>query len=198
MLKSNWHSLRSWPTWYAVSRDAGVVPAGVRQGEESVTSQPGFDISDIEDLLESGKDGGDRSLMAVLEDIQARYRYLPKDALILVSERMGVPLSQTYSVATFYNAFSLEPKGRHIISVCLGTACNVRGSRQVLERICDRLGIEAGDTTEDGEFTLETVNCVGACALGPVAIIDGAHFGRVNVSGADRLLKELGVAGRKA
>jgi NADH:ubiquinone oxidoreductase subunit E len=163
-----------------------------------VSYQSGFDVSEIEDLLEGRQEGEDQSLMAVLEDVQARYRYLPKDALILISERMGVPLSQAYSVATFYNAFSLKPKGRHIINVCLGTACNVRGSRKVLERISDRLGVEPGETTEDGEFTLETVNCVGACALGPVAIIDGTHFGRVNAAGADRLLKELGVEGRKA
>ena len=160
--------------------------------------QRNFDVSEIEDLLEGRQEGGDQSLMAVLEDVQARYRYLPRDALILISERMGVPLSQAYSVATFYNAFSLKPKGRHIINVCLGTACNVRGSRKVLERISDRLGVEPGETTEDGEFTLETVNCVCACALGPVAIIDGTHFGRVNAAGADRLLKELGVEGRKA
>jgi len=163
-----------------------------------VTFQASFDVSEIEHLLNGRKDGDDGSLMTVLEEVQAQYRYLPKDALILISERMGVPLSQTYSVATFYNAFSLKPKGRHIINVCLGTACIVRGSRKILERISDRLGIKPGETTEDGEFTLETVNCVGACALGPVAIIDGSHFGRVNVSGADKLLKELGVEGRKS
>ena len=154
-------------------------------------SRPRFDVSEIEDLLGDGKDGGDRSLMAVLEEIQARYRYLPKDALILVSERMGVPLSQTYSVATFYNAFSLEPKGRHVINVCLGTACVVRGSKKVLERISDRLGIEPGETTEDGEFTLETVNCLGACALGPIVVVDGAYSGQMNASKSDALLREM-------
>ncbi|HUW97065.1 MAG TPA: NAD(P)H-dependent oxidoreductase subunit E [Anaerolineae bacterium] len=154
-------------------------------------SRPRFDVSEIEDLLGDGKDGGDRSLMAVLEEIQARYRYLPKDALILVSERMGVPLSQTYSVATFYNAFSLKPKGRHVINVCLGTACVVRGSKKVLERISDRLGIEPGETTEDGEFTLETVNCLGACALGPIVVVDGAYSGQMNASKSDALLREM-------
>jgi len=163
-----------------------------------VNSEQAFDASELEDLLGDKQEGEDKSLMSILEDIQARYRYLPKDALILISEWMGVPLSQTYSVATFYNAFSLKPKGRHIINVCLGTACNVRGSRKVVERIADRLGIEPGETTQDGEFTLETLNCVGACALGPVAIIDGTHFGRVNAAGADKLLKKLGVEGRKA
>jgi NADH-quinone oxidoreductase subunit E len=163
-----------------------------------VNSQPDFDVSELEELLEDTGEGEDNSLMNILEEVQARYRYLPRDALILISEWMGVPLSQTYSVATFYNAFSLKPKGKHIINVCLGTACNVRGSRKVVERIADRLGLEPGETTEDGEFTLETVNCVGACALGPVAIIDGTHFGRVNAAGADKLLKRLGVEGRRA
>ncbi|MDH4208390.1 MAG: NAD(P)H-dependent oxidoreductase subunit E [Anaerolineae bacterium] len=150
-------------------------------------SQPRFDVSKIQDLLEDG----DGSLMNVLERIQARYRYLPEDALILVSERLGVPLSQTYSVATFYNAFSLQPKGRHIINVCLGTACAVRGSRKVLDRISDRLGIGPGETTKDGEFTLETVNCLGACALGPIVVVDSEYHGQMNSGRADALLREV-------
>lgn len=153
--------------------------------------QPSFEVSGIEDLLDGRKDGEARSLMAVLEEVQARYRYLPKDALILISERMGVPLSQSYGVATFYNAFSLKPKGRHIINVCLGTACIVRGSGKVLERISDRLGIQAGETTEDGEFTLETVNCLGACALGPVVVVDGTYSGEMSGPKADALLSEV-------
>jgi NADH-quinone oxidoreductase subunit E len=151
-----------------------------------VSSLPRFDVTEIEDLLEDA----DGSLMNVLERIQSRYRYLPQDALILVSERLGVPLSQTYSVATFYNAFSLEPKGRHVVNVCMGTACNVRGSRKVLERISDKLGIQPGQTTEDGEFTLETVNCLGACALGPIVVVDGTYSGQMTVSKADALVRE--------
>jgi len=155
-----------------------------------VESRPRFDVSEIEDLLGDGKDDGDRSLMAVLEEIQARYRYLPKDALILVSERMGVPLSQTYSVATFYNGFSLKPKGKHVINVCLGTACIVRGSRRVLDRISESLGIQPGETTEDGQFSLETVNCLGACALGPIVVMDGDHYGKMTAAKAKKLLAE--------
>jgi len=155
-----------------------------------VKSQPRFDVGEIEELLQNGEEHGDSSLMAVLEEIQARYRYLPKDALILVSERLGVPLSQTYSVATFYNAFSLKPKGRHIINVCLGTACIVRGSRKVLDRISDRLGIQPGETTDDGELSLETVNCLGACALGPIVVVDGDHHGKMTAARAEKLLAE--------
>lgn len=160
--------------------------------------RPAFDVSEIEDLLNVEKDGENVSLMAVLEDVQARYRYLPKDALILISERMGVPLSQAYSVATFYNAFSLKPKGKHIINVCLGTACMVRGSRRILDRISDRLGIEPGETTEDGEVTLEMVYCLGACALGPITVVDGEHFGQMTASKVDGLLEQFGVEGAKA
>lgn len=159
--------------------------------------QPGFDVSKIEHLLNGRKDGEYGSLMTMLEEVQAQYRYLPKDALILISQRMGVPLSQTYSVATFYNAFSLKPKGRHIINVCLGTACIVRGSRKILERISDRLGIEPSGTTEDGEFTLETVNCLGACALGPIIVVDGVYSGQMKASKADALLREMLSEGEK-
>jgi NADH-quinone oxidoreductase subunit E len=163
-------------------------------GGERVKSQPRFDVTQIQDLLEEG----DGSLMNVLGRIQERYRYLPEDALILVSERLNVPLSQVYSVATFYNAFSLRPKGRHIINVCLGTACIVRGSRRVLERISDKLGIQPGETTADGEFTLETVNCLGACALGPIVVVDGDHYGKVTSATADKLLAESVPEGVKA
>ncbi len=162
-----------------------------------MTFQASFDVSEIEHLLNGRKDGDDGSLMAVLEEVQAQYRYLPKDALILISERMGVPLSQTYSVATFYNAFSLKPKGRHIINVCLGTACIVRGSRKILERISDRLGIKPGATTEDGEFTLETVNCLGACALGPIIVVDGVYSGQMNASKTSALLREITSQGER-
>ena len=153
--------------------------------------QPTFDVNDIEDLLNGKRDIEHPSLMSVLEEVQARYRYLPQDALILISESMGVPLSQTYGVATFYNAFSLKPKGRHVIHVCTGTACMVRGAKRVLERISDTLGIEPGETTEDGQFTLETVNCLGACALGPVVVADGVYSGEVTGKQASALLIEL-------
>jgi NADH:ubiquinone oxidoreductase subunit E len=119
------------------------------------------------------------SLISVLEDIQARHRYLPQDAMILVSERLGVPLSQVYSVATFYNAFTLKPRGKYLIQVCLGTACHVRGSGRVLSEVSKSLNVEPGETTADRQFTLETVNCLGACALGPMMVVEGEYFGRM-------------------
>ena len=118
-------------------------------------------------------------LVSILQDIQASFNYLPREALEKVSQSLSVPLSQVYSVATFFKALSLVPRGRHLINVCLGTACHVRGAKKILEAVERDIGIEAGATTEDRRFTLETVNCVGACALGPVVIIDGEYHGQV-------------------
>ena len=134
---------------------------------------------------------GDGSLIAVLEEIQARFRYLPPEALILASERLDIPLSQTYAVATFYGAFSLKPKGKHCLQVCMGTACVVRGSSQLLNRFETKLGIKAGETSLDQMYTLETVNCLGACALGPIVVTDGEYSGQMNLQKADRLVKNL-------
>ncbi len=118
-------------------------------------------------------------LISILQDIQTEYNYLPKEALIQVSRSLDVPLSQVYSVVTFFKAFSLEPRGRHLINVCLGTACHVRGGGKILESLERELGINAGKTTGDRKFTLETVNCVGACALGPIVIVDGEFSGQM-------------------
>jgi NADH-quinone oxidoreductase subunit E len=113
------------------------------------------------------------ALIAILEDIQADFNYLPEEALRLVAEQTGNSLVDIYGVATFYTSFSLEPRGRHLVSVCTGTACHVRGSARVLEKFQDTLEVKPGQTTGDKEFTLSTVNCLGACALGPVAVLDG-------------------------
>ncbi|NWF58950.1 MAG: NAD(P)H-dependent oxidoreductase subunit E [Fischerella sp.] len=147
-------------------------------------------VSEINDIINQEAQG-DGSLIAALEAIQAHYRYLPPEALILTCERLGMPLSQAYSVATFYNAFSLKPKGKHCLHVCMGTACHVRGSPYVLDRLQTRLGIKAGSTTRDRLFTLETVNCLGACALGPIVVTDGEYSGQMTPQKVDRLLKNI-------
>ena len=121
-------------------------------------------------------------LVAILQDIQAEYNYLPREVLEQVSKSLDVPLSQVYSVATFFKALSLIPRGRHLINVCLGTACHVRGAVRVLEAIERDLDIKPGETTPDLKFTLETVNCVGACALGPVVIVDGEYYGQMKTA----------------
>jgi len=129
-------------------------------------------------------------LVSILQDVQAEYRYLPKEGLLQVTQGLDVPLSQVYSIATFFKAFSLKPRGRHLINVCLGTACHVRGAVRVLEKIERELGIKAGENTEDLKFTLETVNCVGACALGPMVIIDEEYHGEMTTDKVDSILKK--------
>ncbi len=147
-------------------------------------------INNIRTIL-AEQQNGDLCLLGVLEAIQRRYHYLPRAALILVSERLNVPLSQVYSVATFYDAFSLEPQGRHKIQLCTGTACHVRGAMQALDRLETKLDIQAGQTSPDLEYTLEVVNCLGACALGPVLVVDEEYHRQVTASKIDRLLKKL-------
>jgi len=127
-------------------------------------------------------DGRRGSLIAILEEIQLRYGYLPEEALRAVSERTGRSLVDIYGIATFYRSFSLKPRGKHLVCACLGTACHVRGAPAVVERLKEQLGIEPGETTPDRLFTLETVNCLGACALGPVVVIDGHYFSKVKKS----------------
>jgi NADH-quinone oxidoreductase subunit E len=129
-------------------------------------------------------------LISILEGIQASYGYLPESALRLVAERTGRSLVDIYGVATFYKAFSLEPKGRHLCSVCVGTACHVRNAPTVVEEFKRTLGIEPGGTTEDREFSLETVNCLGACALGPIVVVDGHYFPQVNERQVDEIIKK--------
>jgi len=128
-------------------------------------------------------------LVAVLQDIQAEYRYLPKEGLLAVSKELDIPLSRVYSVATFFKAFSLVPRGRHLINACLGTACHVRGAVRILETIERELGINRGETTKDLKYTLETVNCVGACALGPIVIVDDEYSGEMNIEKVKPMLK---------
>ena len=133
--------------------------------------------SEIGEII--GRYEGDRSaLIQVLLDIQREHRWLPKDALQLVSEKLGVPLTQIYHTSTFYKAFSLTPKGRHSVSVCLGTACQVRGAPRLLDRVTETLKIKPGETSTDMRFSLDTVNCLGCCALGPVMVVDGEYYGK--------------------
>lgn len=130
------------------------------------------------------------SLIAVLQDVQERVHWLPPDVLRFVSERLCIPLIDVYSVATFYRAFSLTPRGEHVVTVCLGTACHVRGAPLVLDRVKNRLKVEPGCTTSDGKFTLESVNCLGACALAPIVVVDGKYYGQTTVKKADHIIEQ--------
>ena len=120
------------------------------------------------------------AVIAILEDIQAAYNYLPAEALQTVANETGHSLVDLYGISTFYSAFSLDPRGKHLVSVCMGTACHIRGAPRVLDEFKKTLGIEPGETTEDRSFSLTTVNCLGACALGPVSVIDGSYWRNAN------------------
>jgi len=137
------------------------------------------------------KHEGDRGgLISILEEIQAKYSYLPAEALKAVADATGQSLVDIYAVATFYKSFSLKPRGKHLCSVCVGTACHVRGASTVTQEFERQLEIDAGETTPDKEFTLETVNCLGACALGPVAVIDGHYFSNVRSKRVKHIIEE--------
>jgi len=149
------------------------------------------DMATIDAIIDNyqGKTSG---LTTILQDIQGEYNYLPPQAMEHVAEKLRLPLSQVLHVATFYKAFSLEPRGKHLITVCLGTACHVRGGARLVEQAERLLKIRAGGTTPDLQFTLETVNCVGSCALGPVMIVDGEYYGKMASSKVERVLKKYG------
>jgi NADH-quinone oxidoreductase subunit E len=133
-------------------------------------------------------EGDKGQLVSMLQDIQTEYHYLPKEALDEVITLLGVPASQVYSVATFFKAFSLTPRGRHLIKVCLGTACHVRGAAKVVDKMELDLGVKRTQTTPDLRYTLETVNCVGCCALGPMVMIDEKYHGQITSDKVSPLL----------
>lgn len=131
------------------------------------------------------------ALIMILQDIQKHYRYLPEEALRAVAKSMKLPLAQIYGVATFYRAFTLKPTGRNHICVCTGTACHVRQVVVIVDKLERDLGIRAGETTVDGEVSLETVNCLGACALGPLVTANGIYYGNMTVTKVDKMLSDV-------
>jgi len=134
------------------------------------------------------KRGG--SLIGLLQDVSESYGHLPEKVLEEISDKLNVPLSHLYSLTTFYTSFRLEPMGEHHCSICVGTACHVKGAQGVVETIERELQIKAGETTEDGKFTIETVNCLGACALGPLVVIDNKYYGKLDQRKAVKLINE--------
>ncbi|MDI7266574.1 MAG: NAD(P)H-dependent oxidoreductase subunit E [Myxococcota bacterium] len=170
--------------------------ASIGCGEQAGTPTSGEEVAPAVDLaptdaILAAYPRERRSALMILQDVQQAYRYLPRAALERVAEVLGVPRSHVYSLAAFYRAFSLVPRGRHTCTVCVGTACHVRGAALLVERVERRAGIKAGETTPDRQLTLETVNCVGACALGPLAIIDGEYHGNMTPTRLDRALADL-------
>lgn len=138
------------------------------------------------------------NLLAILQDIQAEENYLPRKALEEVAKGLAVPLARVYQLATFYRAFSLKPRGRHIVTVCTGTACHVKGAAAILSTLERELKIKPGETTPDNEYTLETVNCLGSCAQAPLVVIDSCYHGRMASGRVMSILKGEGDASAKS
>ncbi len=149
----------------------------------------GVDQEWLDSILDRfGQDPG--QIIAILHRVQDRHRYLPEEDLRYLANRLSIPDSRLFHLSTFYGAFSLKPKGKHVCSVCMGTACHVRGASRVLEELERKLEIKAGETTGDGEFSVDTVNCLGACALGPLVTVDGEYYGNMTTSKVTRLLRK--------
>ena len=144
---------------------------------------------DIDSILEKYP-GEPRFLISLLQDVQANYRYISEENLNLVCDHAGVPATQAWSVATFYKAFSLEPRGEHEIKVCLGTACHLKGGQRLVDNLSRELGVLPGHTTPDLKVTLDTVNCLGACALSPVAVVDDTYYAMMTARKLDKILKK--------
>ena len=150
-----------------------------------------MDLNRVDQIIE-GHGSQASSLLAILQDIQGEANWLPREVLYRVSEKLDIPIAHIYRMATFFHAFSLEPRGKHICTVCMGTACHVRGAPRLLDATTRELKLPAeGGTTENLEFTVETVNCVGACALGPLLIIDGKYYGNMTSSGVEKLIRKF-------
>jgi len=131
------------------------------------------------------------ALISILHDVQDRYNFLPEEALKKVASRLQMDLNDIYGVATFFKAFSLIPKGKHSITLCLGTACHVRGGPKILREMKNLLRIEPGQTTADKQFSLNVVNCLGVCAIGPVMLVDGKFYGEMNPIEARRVIEKM-------
>jgi NADH:ubiquinone oxidoreductase subunit E len=129
-------------------------------------------------------------LIEILQDIQSSYNYLPEDVLRTVAKKLEVPPIEVFRVANFYKTFTLKPRGKHLLTVCMGTACHVRGAPKFLDEVIGQLKVKPGETTEDGEFTVETVNCLGACALGPVVVLDGKYHKHMTAGKLRALIQE--------
>jgi NADH-quinone oxidoreductase subunit E len=148
------------------------------------------DQTEFEDIIQKHPKEK-RALIPILQDLQARYNYLPPVALNMVSQALHVPLIDIISVASFYNAFSLEPKGEHQVTVCMGTACHVRGAPLILEEFERKLDVETGHTRKDGKYSLDSVACLGCCAIGPVVVVDGEYHAQTGIRDAGKITKML-------
>jgi NADH:ubiquinone oxidoreductase subunit E len=157
----------------------------------SQTTISRYDLNSAIDAIVERYEAKPTALIMVLQDIQKHYRYLPKEALKLVAQKMDLPIAQIYGVSTFFKTFSLKPKGKHHICVCTGTACHVRQANIIVEKFERDLKIKPGETSSDLEYSLETVNCMGACALGPLVTVDDIYHGNMTVTKTSKVLNNL-------
>jgi len=149
-----------------------------------------MDFSKVDEIVIDHLEESAR-IVPILQDIQRRFNYLPEDALRRVAERLRIPLSRVYAVANFYGAFSLKPRGEHLIRVCMGTACHLRGAPKLMDLLRSKFKVGDGDMSPDGKFTVEVVNCLGACALAPVVMVDDKYFDGVSPDGLLKIIKKL-------
>jgi NADH:ubiquinone oxidoreductase subunit E len=149
-----------------------------------------IDYLELDTIIEEQFEGDKENLIMILQEIQKRYNYLPQATLTYLATKIDIPISTIFGVGTFYSTFSLEPRGKHIISVCLGTACHVRGAEKVRERLQESLNINDGQTTEDLRFTLESVRCLGCCSLGPVVRVDDDIHGRITADMTETIVEK--------
>jgi NADH-quinone oxidoreductase subunit E len=149
-----------------------------------------MELKNVDTIIDTN--GGDASsLLAIMQEVQDEARYLPREAMTRISERLSIPIAQVYRMATFFESFHLEPRGKHICTVCMGTACHVRGATRLVEQLERDLDIPSGATTKDLMFTIEEVNCVGACALGPLVIMDGDYKGNMTSGRLQKVVKKM-------
>lgn len=153
--------------------------------------EPEVDFTLLDRIINDEYNGNREAMIMMMQAIQRHYRYLPEPALHYLSQAIDIPLTKIYEVATFYASFSLIPKGKHILHVCTGTACHLKGSGSMVRHVADKLGIEPGGTTADMQLTLETVNCLGACAIAPVVVLDEKYHPKANVGLLNGFIEQI-------
>jgi NADH-quinone oxidoreductase subunit E len=149
-----------------------------------------MELAKVDTIIE--RHGADSTaLLAIMQDVQEELRYLPRPAMERVADKLGIPITRVYQMATFFEAFHLEPRGKHICTVCMGTACHVRGAPKLVDQLERDLKVKSGGTTSDMMFTVEEVNCVGACALGPLVIVDGEYHGNMTTNSLSKVITSM-------
>ncbi len=161
------------------------------ESEATCCQEPEVDFVVLDRIIRDEFGGRREAMIMMMQTIQRRYRYLPEPALYYLSQVLGVPITKIYEVATFYASFSLVPKGKHLLHVCTGTACHLKGSGGMVRHVAAKLGIAPGATTPDMKFTLETVNCLGACAVSPVVVFDDKYYPQATVGQLNEFIEKV-------